>query len=181
MKKRIIIYCGMSSSGKTYLSKKYLKEHKDSQLIVTYTTRPMRPNEIDGIDYHFISDDTFDVLKLMNKLIEQREYNTTSGLWRYGTGWFINDWDNEFVGVFDLTGIEAICKAYPRAEVIVNYVYVSESIRKKRAIKRGGFDEAEWERRLKTDEEDFSDEKLTKLNDVLRQYGNPPITEIKNF
>ena len=60
-------------------------------------------------------------------------------------------------------------------------MYVPESIRRKRAIKRGGFDEAEWERRLKTDEEDFSDEKLTRLNDILRQYGNPPITEIKNF
>ena len=181
MKNRISIFCGMSSSGKTHLSKEYLKEHNNSQLIVTYTTRPMRPNEINGIDYHFVSDNMFDVLKLTGKLIEQREYNTVDGLWRYGTGWFINDWDSEFVGVFDLTGTEAIIKAYPNAEIVVNYVHVPENIRRERAIKRGGFDLAEWERRLKADEEDFSEEKLAHLNDVLRQYGNPPIQYVNNY
>ena len=171
----------MSSSGKTYLSKKYLKEHKDSELIVSYTTRPMRPNEKNHIDYHFITDDEFDVLKLTGKLIEEREYKTALGLWRYGTPYFVNEWCHEYVGVMDLTGIETIIKAYPDAEIIVNYVYVPEHIRRERAIKRGGFNLAEWERRLKTDEEDFSEEKLAHLNDVLRQYGNPPVQYVNNY
>ena len=86
MKKvRIKILAGMSSSGKTYLSKKYSEEHKDSELIVTYTTRPMRSKEINHIDYHFVTDDEFDVLKLTGKLIEERAYNTKEGICRYGT------------------------------------------------------------------------------------------------
>lgn len=172
----------MSSSGKTYLSKKYSEKHSNLQLIVTYTTRPMRSKEINHVDYHFVTDDEFDVLKLTNKLIEERTYHVADGsIWRYGTGYFINEWCHEYCGVVDLTGIEAICRAYPSAEIVVKYVYVPEDIRKKRAIERGGYNEAEWERRLKTDSEDFNDEKLARLNDILRQYGNPPIEEVRNY
>lgn len=183
MKKRIILFCGMSSSGKTYLSKKYSEENSNSQLIVTYTTRPMRSKEINHIDYHFVTDDEFDVLKLTGRLIEERIYHVgTFTDWRYGTGHFVNEWCNEYVGVFDLTGIEAIIKAYPDAEVVVNYVYCPAYIRHHRAEKRdANFDLAEWERRLKADEEDFSEEKLAHLNDVLKQYGNPPIQYVNNY
>lgn len=182
MVNRIVIYAGQSGVGKDYLMKEYLRTHKNTERIVTYTTRPMRPNEINHIDYHFIDDEKFDVLKLTEKLIEQREYHVADGsVWRYGTGYFINEWCHEYCGVIDLTGIEAICRTYPSAEIIVKYVYVPEDIRKERAIKRGGYNEAEWERRLKTDSEDFNDEKLARLNDILKQYGNPPIEEVRNY
>lgn len=182
MKDRIILFCGMSGAGKDYLMKKQLDTYpREAERIVTYTTRPMRPKEINHIDYHFVSDDEFDVLKLTGKLIEQREYDTKEGLWKYGTQWFVNEWCHEYVGVLDLTGIEAVCKAYPNAEIVVNYVYVPADIRRSRAEKRGGFKLDEWERRLIKDEEDFSEEKLVKLDAVLRLYGNPPIIEIKNY
>ena len=182
MKDRIIIYCGASGVGKDYLMRKKLEAYPhEAERIVTCTTRPMRPKEFNHIDYHFISDDEFDVLKLTGKLIEEREYKTALGLWRYGTPYFVNEWCHEYVGVMDLSGVEAICKAYPDAEVVVNYVYVPEDIRRERAVKRGGFNKAEWNRRLKTDEEDFSEENLAKLNDVLLQYGNPPIEIVNNY
>ena len=178
------ILTGMSSSGKDYLVRRYLGSYcgRNAERIVTYTTRPMRSKEINHIDYHFVTDDEFDVLKLTGKLIEERTYNTKKGIWRYGTGYFANEWCSQYVGVFDLTGIEAIIKAYPDAEVVVTYLYCPADIRRKRAEKRDtNFDLAEWERRLKTDEEDFSEEKLAHLNDVLRQYGNPPIQYVNNY
>ena len=178
------ILTGMSSSGKDYLVRRYLGSYcgRNAERIVTYTTRPMRSKEINHIDYHFVTDDEFDVLKLTGKLIEERTYNTKKGIWRYGTGYFANEWCSQYVGVFDLTGIEAIIKAYPDAEVVVTYLYCPADIRRKRAEKRDtNFDLAEWERRLKTDEEDFSEEKLAHLNDLLRQYGNPPIRYVNNY
>lgn len=182
MKKRVVIFCGQSGVGKDYLMRQYLKDNPSSKRVVTCTTRPMRPNETNHIDYHFITDDEFDVLKLTGKLIEQREYHVADGsVWRYGCPYFIDEWCHEYVNVMDLVGTEAIIKAYPNAEIVVNYVHVPEHIRRERAIKRGGFDLAEWERRLKADEEDFSEEKLAHLNDVLRQYGNPPIQYVNNY
>jgi guanylate kinase len=185
MKKvRIKILAGMSSTGKDYLMRRYLESYcgRNAERIVSYTTRPMRSKEINHIDYHFVTDDEFDVLKLTGKLIEERAYNTKEGVWRYGTGYFVNEWCYEYIGVFDLTGIEAIVKTYPDAEIIVSYVYCPADIRRKRAEKRDkNFNPEEWERRLKADEEDFSEEKLSHLNDVLRQYGNPPIQCIDNY
>ena len=183
MKDRIIIFIAPSSSGKDYLMNEYLKSHPNSERVITCTTRPMRTNETNHIDYHFITDDEFDVLKLTGKLIEHREYHVADGsIWKYGCPYFMNEWCHEYVNVMDISGCEAICKAYPNAEIIVKYVYAPESIRRKRAEDRDkNFDLAEWERRLKTDEEDFSEEKLSHLNDVLLQYGNPPITEIRNY
>jgi guanylate kinase len=183
--KRIRIWAGVSGSGKDYLMRQYLESYygRNAERIVTYTTRPMRSKEINHIDYHFVTDDEFDVLKLTGKLIEQRNYHVADGsIWKYGTGYFVNEWCDEYCGVFDLTGIEAIIKAYPDAEVVVNYVYCPADIRRKRAEKRdANFNLAEWERRLKADEEDFSEEKLAHLNDVLRQYGNPPIQYVNNY
>ena len=187
MTDRIILFIGASSSGKNYLLNKSLEENPNAQRIVTYTTRPIRneAHEVNHIDYHFINDDRFDVLRLTGRLMEERTYNVKDNgkdaIWRYGTPYFVDEFCHEYYGVLDVSGAEVICKNYPNAEVIVYYVYAPEDVRTKRAEKRGNFKRDEWERRLKADEEDFSEEKLAKLDAVLRLYGNPPITEIKNY
>ena len=53
---KCIVIAGPMCSGKTTLAK--CLEGKGYQRIVTYTTRPMREGEIDGIDYHFITEYT---------------------------------------------------------------------------------------------------------------------------
>jgi guanylate kinase len=181
--KRINIWIAPSSSGKNYLLERYLKDNPKAERFITYTTRPIRTeaNEKNHIDYHFITDDEFDVLKLTGRLIEERAYDTAEGLWRYGTTDFVNEWSNEYAGILDISGSEVVIKKYPDAEVVVTYVHCPADIRTKRAENRGNFKRSEWERRLKTDEEDFSEEKLADLNDVLRQYGTPPIQYVNNY
>lgn len=49
----IIAIVGASGSGKTTLSK-FLNQHLDIPYIVSYTTRPIRPGETDGIDHFFV-------------------------------------------------------------------------------------------------------------------------------
>ena len=181
MKDRIILFVAPSASGKDYLLTEYLKEHKDTRRIVTYTTRPRRACETNHIDYHFVDDDAFDVLDLTGKLFEKRVYDTAEGKWKYGSPYFVDEWCHEYAGVVDLNGVKSICKTYPNAEVVVYYVYCPDDIRTERAKKRGSLNIAEWERRLIEDRKDFSEEKFAHLNDVLLQYGNPPITEIKNY
>lgn len=53
MKKQVIAICGKSGSGKDTIMKEILKRYPNSfKPIVSYTTRPRRENEIEGIDYH---------------------------------------------------------------------------------------------------------------------------------
>ena len=48
-----------SGAGKTTISKKMLASDPDIALSISATTRPMRPGEQDGVDYHFVDVETF--------------------------------------------------------------------------------------------------------------------------
>ena len=53
--------------------------------MVTYTTRPIRVSETDGIEYFFVDEAKLNELKKQNKVIEHRTYNTVHGPWHYFT------------------------------------------------------------------------------------------------
>lgn len=77
----MIVILGESASGKTTLVQKFVKANPQYHKIVTYTTRPMRDGEVDGVDYHFVSTDTFHTLVEQGFFIEHSEYRD----WYYGT------------------------------------------------------------------------------------------------
>lgn len=69
----ILVIVGPSGSGKTTLSA--FLEEKGIPKVTTTTTRPQRPNEIDGIDYNFISKDAFYEALEAGDFIEHATYN----------------------------------------------------------------------------------------------------------
>lgn len=78
----LLVVSSPSGAGKTTLCKRLLHEHPELQFSVSYTTRQPRTGERDGIDYHFVSDATFD------QMVESgafAEWNWVHGR-RYGTG-----------------------------------------------------------------------------------------------
>ena len=81
--------------------------------IVSYTTRPKRINETDGVEYFFIDKNQLDKYKEENKVIEQRVYHTVDGDWYYCT---INDKqidlnkDNYLLSTKDLCSLNNITK-----------------------------------------------------------------------
>ena len=77
----MIVLIGESASGKTTLANKFINKYPEYHRIVTYTTRPKRENEADGIDYHFIPDDEFTELVKRDFFVEHAEYRG----WLYGT------------------------------------------------------------------------------------------------
>ena len=62
----MIILSSPSGAGKTTLVK-LISKNKSLIVSVSHTTRKPRPNEIDGVDYYFVNERTFeDLLKRMN-------------------------------------------------------------------------------------------------------------------
>jgi guanylate kinase len=59
-----------SGAGKTTISRLLLPADDQIDLSISVTTRPMRPNEIDGVDYHFVDQDTFDAMVVDDEFLE---------------------------------------------------------------------------------------------------------------
>ena len=53
----MLLLIGKSCAGKDLIKKKLIDNGMEA--VVTYTTRPPRPGEVDGRTYHFISQDIF--------------------------------------------------------------------------------------------------------------------------
>ena len=48
-----------SGAGKTSLVSALIDQCKDLQVSVSHTTRPIRPGEVDGVNYHFVAEEAF--------------------------------------------------------------------------------------------------------------------------
>ncbi len=68
-----------SGAGKTSLVTALIESMPNVKVSVSYTTRAPRPKEIEGIDYHFLSDATFD------KMIAQDDFLESDPLSGYGS------------------------------------------------------------------------------------------------
>lgn len=52
---RLVLFCGPSGSGKTTIVQYLLKVFPQMRFSISATTRPMRANELNGRDYHFMT------------------------------------------------------------------------------------------------------------------------------
>ena len=66
----MVILSSPSGVGKTTLTKKIQQKYQSFKISVSYTTRPPRSNEVNGVDYHFVKKDEFEELIKENKLYE---------------------------------------------------------------------------------------------------------------
>lgn len=99
----MIILLGASASGKSTLQKALINTG-NFEKIVTYTTRPPRQGEKDGVDYHFISEEEFQYLKDKDFFVETATYRD----WYYGTAKKDCMKDNNFIAVLTPAGLRAL-------------------------------------------------------------------------
>jgi guanylate kinase len=81
----LFVIAAPSGGGKTSLTRALLERERGIRLSVSYTTRPPRPGEQDGVDYHFISADRFALLKDAGEFLEHAHVHgnwyATSATW----------------------------------------------------------------------------------------------------
>ncbi|MGD9844563.1 MAG: guanylate kinase [Variibacter sp.] len=66
----MLVLSSPSGAGKTTLSRRLLAEDDNLQLSISVTTRPPRPGEREGHDYHFIDRATYDGMVAKHQLLE---------------------------------------------------------------------------------------------------------------
>jgi guanylate kinase len=81
----LLIVAAPSGAGKTTLVRELLKRDSRVHLSISFTTRPPRPGERDGVDYHFIDIDRFLIMRSNNDFVESAEvhgnFYGTSRIW----------------------------------------------------------------------------------------------------
>jgi guanylate kinase len=77
----LVIVSSPSGAGKTTLTRRLLEEFTELEFSVSYTTRPIRPGEVDGRDYHFVTPDRFDEMVRKGEFAEHAFVHAN----RYGT------------------------------------------------------------------------------------------------
>ena len=131
----MVILVGESASGKSSIEK-YLVDNYSYQKVVSYTTRSPRPNEVDGVDYHFITTEQFFELQRQGFFAETAVYND----WHYGTA--KEDCANNRVAVLTPHGLRQISKI-DGINVTSFYIRVPRRDRLIKLLQRGdGIEEA---------------------------------------
>lgn len=181
------IFCiiGKSSTGKDTIYR-YLLEQKELKLkkIVTYTTRPMRAGEQDGVEYFFCDDKRAEELEAAGKVIELRAYHTIYGVWKYFT---VDDGQVDFGKESSIvtSTVEQYLKLreyYGKENVVPIYIEVEDGERLERAIARERQQMTpkyeEMCRRFLADAADFSEEKLKEAQ-ITRRFVNDSLEEVE--
>ena len=66
----MLVLSSPSGAGKTTIARRMLQRNSNLTLSVSVTTRPMRPGEADGVDYHFVDHATFERMVVEKQLLE---------------------------------------------------------------------------------------------------------------
>ena len=149
----IIVLVGKTASGKTTVANELCKNHHYKR-IITYTTRPMRENEVQDVDYHFISDEQFNKMVENNEFTEYKRYNTAHGVWSYGSVVTLEQElsDDCYVIILTPQGLRNLSRKMSR--YIAFYLNVSLKSQLERLKKRGD-EEQQIIKRLINDAKDF--------------------------
>lgn len=151
----IYVLLGKSNSGKTSIFKKLSNEYDK---IISITTRPKRENEEYNVDYLFLNNKSFEMLKNHDKIIcSKRFINAFGDIWQYGFLKTYLDYGlKKKVLVADPDGLDELIGVYGKENITSIYISCLHQEIVERAMERGE-NEKEVKRRLTSDLFDFKD------------------------
>jgi guanylate kinase len=113
MKGLLLVITAPSGAGKTTLIAAAMKADPRLRLSVSYTTRPARPGESNGLDYHFVGEAEF------VRMLEAGEFVESALVhgYRYGTTQKVIDAslgrDEDLILEIDWQGAQQVRRLYP--------------------------------------------------------------------
>ena len=181
--KNLVIITAPSGSGKTTLCKEILKKEGKLQFSVSHTSRKMRQNEKNGIDYYFVTNEEFMEGIDKNEFIEWNYhfdcyYGTSKSQIQKSI-----DKKNLILLELDVKGALSIQKLYPEQTVSIFVEPPSINDLKIRLEKRGSDSEKIIAKRLQRIEFELSHKSnfdFTVVNDKLKVATNQILEIIRN-
>ena len=153
VKNIMIILSSPSGVGKTTLTKKLQQKNQSFKISVSHTTRKPRSNEVDGVDYYFISKSKFEDL-IKKKFYEYAKiFDNYYGTLKKNVDEMIVN--NDIIFDIDWQGTKQLSKFENLNLLKIYLVTDNKEELKKRLIKRNQNTEEEIEKRFKAFDEDI--------------------------
>ena len=132
----VTIIVGKTASGKDSICKKLIALYNYKR-IVTYTSRPKRKGEKDGVAYHFIDKEDFLEKIKEDFFAEWKSYETVDGTWYYGTALSeLENTEENTLLIMTPQGYRDICKKLKNKPKCI-YIYANNKTIQERLIFRG--------------------------------------------
>lgn len=168
--RKIFAIVGKASTGKDTLTK-MLSEVLEIPIALSFTTRPMRVGEKQGVEYHFITDNDFWDLHGCNLLAEYTSYEVASGeTWHYGLTKEELEKSKYVLVIVNPDGLQQLKRIYGH-KVCSILIDAPADVRIKRYLDRDEVTEIKAEeccRRFLADQKDFKD---ISTNHIVRNVG----------
>ena len=150
----MVILSSPSGVGKTTLTKKIQQKYQSFKISVSHTTRLPRSNEVDGVDYHFVSKEKF------KKLINENQFYEYAKIYEnyYGTSKRNVDETikkNDLLFDIDWQGTKQLTKFKNLKLIKIFLITENKNELKNRLLKRNQNTREEVEKRFNSFEEDI--------------------------
>ena len=150
----MVILSSPSGVGKTTLTKKIQQKYQSFKISVSHTTRQPRSNEVDGVDYFFVSKEKFKDLIKKDKFYEYAKiFENYYGTLKESVNKTILK--NDILFDIDWQGTKQLSK-FSNLNLIKIYLITDKKELKQRLIKRNQNSEGEIEKRFKAYDDDIT-------------------------
>jgi len=150
----MVILSSPSGVGKTTLTKKIQQKYQSFKISVSYTTRPPRSNEVDGVDYKFVKKEQFE------QLIKENQFYEYAKIFENYYGTLKKNVDetlqkNDIIFDIDWQGTKQLSK-FKNLNLIKIFLITENKVElKKRLMTRGQNTSEELEKRFNSFDEDI--------------------------
>ena len=150
----MVILSSPSGVGKTTLTKKIQQKYQSFKISVSHTTRAPRSNEVDGVDYHFVSHKKFKEIINQNKFYEYAKiFENYYGTLKENVDKTIHK--NDIIFDIDWQGTKQLSKFKNLNLIKIFLIASNKEELKKRLIKRNQNTKEEINKRFNSFDEDI--------------------------
>ena len=150
----LVILSSPSGVGKTTLTKKIQQKYQTFKISVSHTTRSPRSNEVDGVDYHFVSHEEFEELIKKNKFYEHAKiFENYYGTLKESVDKTIKN--NDILFDIDWQGTKQLSKFKNLKLIKIFLIPESKQELKNRLVKRNQNTEREIKKRFESYDRDI--------------------------
>ncbi len=167
----LFVISAPSGAGKTTLCRMLVQDFPDLRHSVSYTTRKMRPGEVDGVDYRFVSTGEFDAMRKRGEFLEWAEvHGNFYGTAGRGLKELVESGLDALLDI-DVQGARQVKPRFPNA-ILVFILPPSRIALRERLTNRGSDSPDVIERRLRNSINEIKEYKMYDyviINDILEE------------